>query len=519
MKSLATWKIQRGTTIGLVEQLLGSHTISGAFLTQAKFRAFNFLGLFIVALWCLSPLGSQASLRVVSVEQSYSRSVANLSALDTFSEYQFGGADNVGEAATVIAGPFAAALFSASLLKDRNQDLWGNIRLPSLEHLAQNDSSAWIDIVDPTNIDYPSLVGVPVVGVPKLGNTTFTLSSSYLNIECDTFNTAGKVFTNYTGLTPGGNTDHFWSADTSANYFNIAISQPFGNFSVMFNETRDPRRLVWDSDGTHAECRLYTTYVDVNISCSSNTCSPSSARRPPQLPRDSSWTVFDLGDFIDADSFLRTFTQIFPNVGPSGIQSPIVEYFTSPYNAVSFSTAGPIYSIGKEAFQLRLAQLFNVQLLLGIDPSSLTGNFNITPTIIPLPNGTNETHYDAGTPITILGIQSTEQDLLRCNRAWLGILIVASLTLFLIAAVAAVLRLITLVPDVLGTLSLAMLDNRCQTIMGNTAWTSNERVLKMKGIKVQLGDVRPDSNVGRIGLAAPTENVIVSEVQRDRYYK
>jgi hypothetical protein len=34
MKSIATWRIQRGTTVGFVEQLLGSNSISGVLVTQ-----------------------------------------------------------------------------------------------------------------------------------------------------------------------------------------------------------------------------------------------------------------------------------------------------------------------------------------------------------------------------------------------------------------------------------------------------------------------------------------------------
>ena len=85
--------------------------------------------------------------------------------------------------------------------------------------------------------------------------------------------------------------------------------------------------------------------------------------------------------------------------------------------------------------------------------------------------------------------------------------------------IAVVLRLVILVPDLLGTLSLAILDNRCQFVIGNIAWTSNERILRMKGVKVQLGDIQPDSDVGRIGLAAPIEEIVIKEVRKGRYYE
>ena len=117
MKSIATWRIQRGTTVGLVEQLLGSNTISGALVTQAKLQAFNILGLFIVVLWCLSPLGSQASLRVVSsTKLSNLRNITTLTAMNTFSEYQYGGAEGLSEGLTTVSAPFIAAMMSVSLL-------------------------------------------------------------------------------------------------------------------------------------------------------------------------------------------------------------------------------------------------------------------------------------------------------------------------------------------------------------------------------------------------------------------
>ena len=511
MKSLATWRIQKGTTIGFVEQLLGSHTISGAFLTQANLRAYNVIGLFIVIIWCLSPLGSQASLRVVSVEHSYSRSAVTLTALNAFTQYGLG--DN-----TEIAGPIAAALFSATLLRDRNQDLWGNIRLPSIERLTRNESTGWIDLSGSTDIDYPSLVGLPVVGLPRVGNTTFTLSGSYLNIECGNFNTDGNFPTNYTGLKPGGNTDSSWTADTSTGEFTIAISQPPIDGSLMINGTRDPRRLIWDSTGTHAECQLFTTYVDVNTSCTSNVCSPSAVRRTPQPSRDRSWTVFDLDGFGSANEFVRTLTQLFPNASGFRGASPITRYFTTPYNAASYTDAAQIYSIGKETFELRLAQLLNAQLLLGIDLPSLTGNFNATSRIASPADETNAISKNGGIALPVSSTHFTEEDRVHCVRAWLGALIVTSFTSFLIAVIAAVLRLITLVPDVLGTLSLALLDNRCQTVVGNTAWTGDERAVNMKSVQVQLGDVEPDCDVGRIGLAVPNETVSVKEVQKRRYY-
>lgn len=363
MKSVATWRIQSGTTVGLVEQLVGSNTISGALVTQAKLQAFNPLGFFIVVLWCLSPLGSQASLRVVSVVRNYPSNVTTLTAMDTFSEYMYGNAEGLSEAITKVSSPFIAAMMSASLLKNRNQDLWGNIRLPSIERLSDDENTNLINIANPADIEYPSLVGIPLTTLPFVGNTTFALSGSYLNITCGIL-ALQSDFTNFTSSNapnPGKNTDCSWITKT-ADMLQIAISQPC-NVTQINNGTREARKLIWESDDsiegdrvTHTECELHTTYVDVNMLCVGSTCSPLWVQRPPKPPRDRKWTVFDFGGgWLDTSGFLSLFMETFSEAGLSGGLQPTVSYFVDPYNAITSTNTTDVYDVGKTTFEMRLA--------------------------------------------------------------------------------------------------------------------------------------------------------------------
>lgn len=344
MKAIATWRVQKGSTIGFIEQLLGSNTISGALITQVQLRAFNILGLILVVLWCLSPLGSQASLRVVSVRRSFPSDVTSLKALDTFAEYELGSAEGESEALTTVRAPFTAAMMSASLLKNRNQDLWGNIRIPAIERLVVFDeSTTWLDIPDPTSVEYPSLVGVPLTGLESTGtgSTTFTLSGSYLNVTCGVLEpqATSTNFTASNATKPGGNTDCTWGLGSASGiHLQIAMSEPCAEVNVtdlrINNGTRDARKLIWESfniDGTEddqytrAECELHTTYVDVNMTCVGSTCSPASVRRSPQPPRDGNWTVFDFGNgWLDQRGFLSLWSEFFPNVVVSDVLVPMI---------------------------------------------------------------------------------------------------------------------------------------------------------------------------------------------------
>jgi hypothetical protein len=442
--------------------------------------------------------------------------------MDTFLEYQYGYANAIATAATIVVSPFVAAMMVASLLKSQNQDLWGNIRLPSIERLTDDENTSLVNISDPTNIEYPSLVGVPHTVLPSTGNTTFTLSGSYLNVTCGVFELQSS-FTNFTGSNapnPGSNTDCTWTVSPSnqtggIGSLQIAISQPC-NVVQINNGSRDARKLIWESSDqimgdelTHAECELYTTYVDVNMLCVRSTCSPSSVQRTPQPPRNRNWTVFDFrGGALDSSGFLILFNAMFPDASVSGGQYPQIKYFVDPYNAILSSNTTNVYAVGKSVFEIRLAQMLNAQLVLGISPSEVAGNFNPSQASVP---GVQRIKTSATT--------SVEQDIVHCDRVWVGMLVATSLIVFVVAFIAAILRLITLVLDVLGTLSLAMLDNECQTLTGNSVWSGSERAVKMRGVKMRLGDVHPDSEVRRIALAAPLESTAVSVVQRGRLYK
>lgn len=58
----ARLRLEQGSSLGVLEQLVGSQTVYGAVWVQVVLRNFNVLGVFLVLLWLVSPLGGQASL-------------------------------------------------------------------------------------------------------------------------------------------------------------------------------------------------------------------------------------------------------------------------------------------------------------------------------------------------------------------------------------------------------------------------------------------------------------------------
>ncbi|KAI1129564.1 hypothetical protein F5Y10DRAFT_147617 [Nemania abortiva] len=538
IKSIASWKIQtrQGTTIGELEQCMGSQTISRAFATQIKLRGLNFLGLSIVGLWSLSPIGSQASLRVISVGADLASSQTSLNYIKTFTEYQYGYAAGISEAITKIAGPTTASLLAGSLLGSRFQDLWGNIRLPVVEQIDNKQATGWMTVPEPSSLTCSSLVGIPVGIIPGVGNTSFTLPGSYLAFSCPTFGPSKQhEYTNFTSSgapSPGNRNDSYWFSSQGGSQYQMAIS---ASSSVAFrsNESRDARKFVWESrfwqpsleDSAYfrAECDLTTTHVDSNVTCSrvlsggssssssGSACSVSSVRRSITTTSHGNWTVFDIGipPSPDAESVLQLITGLFPHADLSGGVQPIVGYVVNPYAPFS-SDPSLISSTDRRAFEIRMAQIFNTVLYLGINPEAVMAGFNVSD-----PLQQDPLQQDAIDTMT--GMTVVSNRVVRCNPAWFAVLIVSSFVLFLCALVGAILRLVTITPDVLGSISVALLHNKTQGVVGSSTWSSSRWARETKDTRLCLADINPAGEVGRIALASPTvEGVLISRVVEKR---
>lgn len=505
MKSIATFRIQSGSTIGVLEQLLGSRTISGAVFTQVRLRAVNSVALGIIILWCLSPLGSQASLRVIYIAPQYLSNATSLIAMKTFAAYEYTYAAGMSTGKLSVGAPFTASLLAGRLLQQQNQDLWGNVRLPSIENLHPNGTS-WIDIKDKP-IEYTSLVGVPVGPLPTRGNTTYSLVNSYLKVTCDTFEERPHGFQlNYTSDPPPvpSNKTYGW-VSSKINPLQMGITIP-RNFDPEERNV-DSRQFIWETlndNSTFAQCHLSTTFIEVSISCSLKKCQPLAVRPSPN-PDIGNKTVFDLT--AHPQVILNLLTGLFPTSMLSGGINPLVSYMLDPSSAVGSANQTSVYALGREMFELRLAQILNTVLMLGIGMNSITSSI--------------DTFLSARSPVansTIDAVVTIKHDIVRCNRAWLSILILASLSTCLVVGTAMVLQFYTLAPDVLGSLSLAMLDHEEGDGRGRSTWDGDRWTRKRRETVVRLADVRAQEEVGRIGLSVDGSGAGGAKLKRGRVY-
>ena len=170
-----------------------SQSVAGTVENQIVLQRLTFVGVNLLFLWALSPLGGQASLRLMARHDRHTSSETKLRYVTT----EPGGAMWGLSSTYSGSGKFgdAAALYTAALLapfetKTGPVDPWGNVKIPRLESLDNTDNNAegWKTIartMRPEN--YSSLVGLPIVGLPDNKTSNFNIESTYLTLDCGYF--------------------------------------------------------------------------------------------------------------------------------------------------------------------------------------------------------------------------------------------------------------------------------------------------------------------------------------------
>jgi hypothetical protein len=194
---------------------MASQSVWGTVESQLLMQRLTVVGANLLFLWALSPLGGQASLRLMQRDVKETYTASKLRYMTTGPA-----ATTWGLSSTYIdSGKFAdaGALYTAALLaplatKVGPRDPWGNVKFPNLEAVSSRpDESGWMTVS--SNISapesYSSLVGLPIVGLPSAASSNFSLQYTYLTVNCSSFTqtqypgnngSANELNTNFTRL-------------------------------------------------------------------------------------------------------------------------------------------------------------------------------------------------------------------------------------------------------------------------------------------------------------------------------
>lgn len=548
-------------------------TIFDAVVSQWQLGTLSLTAISLALLWALSPLGGQASLRVVYTANLTSSSSLNLIYMDTgamgniFAEtsnvetYDLGA--NASGLPTSMQATYDAALMQGVETKLGPRDAWGNPKIPRLDLFDQSnaDSDGWIDVTDIKSVEtYSSLMGMPIIGVPKNGTAEFTIESSYVAL--------GSPAIQYHSRT-GGSLGLTVTCPDCVNWahnyhpVNDTVMQkrqmqllgppcPQPNATELQNASYTKANYIrfdqeYVGDTGLALMDVTQKLVETTISCDSGNCKATKMRtlttdhRPENITGFDWWGTFAL-DMITA-ACTRDYSQI---VSPTEFflnassQIPISHQVLYYGNSavVNFST------IDAHDLSNRAAALLNTALQIFYSPSGFAGNLPTENMAIYGPahkpsTGINETikalDLDPA-EIDYIALIMTSQtndapfigasteakvtqytEVYKPDYAWVVILALSSIILSATGILGIIMGLRTTAPDVFDPVMALTYDNPYLGMpMGGSTLSAADRARLMAFMKVRLGDIRGADDVGKIALAGAGDTHLL---MRGRLYE
>lgn len=399
---------------------MASQSVWGTVESQFLMRRLTLVGVNLLFLWAMSPLGGQASLRLLERSTSTAANFMPLRYLSTgpgsavwaMTSSTYVESDG---GLTQVEPLYAAALFGSDQVKKGPEDTWGNVKIPFTHDL----NASWTLV--PTNIskpeDYRALVGIPVIGRPTNRDGSFNLETSHLTVECEPFKTTIVGKSNYTELqkiVPGqiwknmSENDSPWGEKSTggstggktATFFlqtDLPLSQGddgrFDAYAGYVNTSANgrvyPKRQItyasmvgFEPRGNttlnFANCSLGQIHIETTINCTLGSCSATQQRRSLVDLRNENVTPFD--HILIAQLALTAFPKTF---GWSRGSNPTEQFL---FNATAFQFVSPTSNLGDnvgwvdlaslstDVFAKRLSLLLNTYYQLTIAPNAYLGN-------------------------------------------------------------------------------------------------------------------------------------------------
>ncbi|KAK4904764.1 hypothetical protein LTR49_025844 [Elasticomyces elasticus] len=510
LKATAAFKLERGASVGSLEYLLGSQTVFSAIATLVELRTSRFLALCLIVLWALSPIGSQASSRVVSAESRPTNVSATLQYLDVDSPFTMSGADEGAELGPAVRGVFDSALTSSESSKEAPEDAFSNIKIPMPEVFAGQGAildDTWYDTSKPMGNSFSSILGLPLFGVASEGSSYFDLETSYMYTDCSvTLDSSyqSTVQPDFDATNVSG------SASFQSNYLTIVYGASHGTNSPL-----PPVLVVYDTGQkglTTATCALTTTFVEASIQYSGRECSCKAARKTVNNRNSTALTVWD---YVSSDSPLPALLFFEYFVGATGTvhagySDPLEVNIVHPESPYSFfGELVDMSDVGDALFSQSFTRTLNTFWIAGIAPFAVTGNF------FPTPSQQSVGTYGIA---SANGLVQSSQTVLHCDMPWLIMLVLTSAVALLAGLATMLFDVLRSGPDILGHFASSLRGQSYARIRHASSMESGPATARrLKGLKVSLCDVEPYKATGHVAIATLPGNKAAS-IQAGRLY-
>ncbi|KAI9891281.1 MAG: hypothetical protein M1814_002971 [Vezdaea aestivalis] len=528
MKNIARFRAERGSTLGFLEQSMGSTTFLGTIDTAIQLRNPSFLTLGLLLLWSLSPLGGQSSLRLLSVKPWTNHTYSTIPYMNT----------TIINPASIdynaVSPLYLAALLASNSSRHAPKDLWDSSKIPLYSSVVQNfeqrdpkekdQADGYLPVTDA--VTYSSLVGVPVGLLPKVDVMLFNITTRYFVFSAIDGKDSVRTATSYTGLRDILPPDLYpWTKDqivetptkvfgdsantTTTDWFLVAIS-----FNSSESTTKALFGARWNSGKNTTG--FYTLqgqveFVEVNskVVCNPD-CKVVRMKKTGAVqtsPLQTKWTLqllFDRLPYVDGAMTKRASVQYLKGGDLKGSDGQALGntpgQSTATFDAISDAKPQDVAE--------RLTILLNTYWNLALAPSWQPNGLPTDPLAYTLLPGRplNSTDIPPGAPFIWNLTQADHivtRDNFRCNWGWFVVLVAASIIVMLCGICSAILAFKSFIPDILGYVSTLTRDNPHVPLPpGGTLLHGLERAKLLKDLAVRIQDVTPQEPVGHVAFAA-----------------
>lgn len=517
--------MEKGLGVPGFAYLSRSTTLASAIITPFRLRLFHFAPVALLIVWALSPLGSQASLRILSIRERQPNSTSTLDYMDINSRYQL--TDSEGDVRTSVMPVnviFSTALLFSGTLGNHYQDVWGNIRVPVIEDIEsflgpRYNSAGWISV--PTgsiSTIWASLIGLPSSIDIATEYSQFTLETGYIYLDQVKMNVSSvaisqrneSTLTQLTDFTKQGYnyspSNGLWQL---VSLFDPADSaeQPRSSNRMIFEELREG-----DSEVHHRvlEGLVSVRWVELSVACNRTECTSQAIRnstrsRNASLEDDSS-TAYGLTNLTKNSYFFKTLTQAFPYYGAQTatkvpIPDPIQTYLRypdwNPFVPMEFQYG---YDWNNTAFLARrLATILNTYWIASLASNAVAGPWSSLNNTFSIEN-------------TTMSTLASEQ-YLYCDHAWLAVLLISTTVLLSAAIASGIFAFLGVGPDATDYLSALTLAHGLPGLPDGSYLDADDRVRRLRHMSIRIGDSNPEDGVGNI-VVGPRGEVKLLEIGR-----
>jgi hypothetical protein len=501
VKAYTTWRLERGESLGNLDTLAGSATLVSTIMSQISLRIFTSLGAVLAVAWVLSPLGGQAALRIVSLANVTSS--ANASYLYPRAGYIYGNGDIFMTGTSATEKGMAQALYISSLMstesvKQPSVDLWTNVKIPYIENVEQNasfaaDPEGWYALGNDA-YEVASLVGIPIFNLSTgVRNSSFLMDASYWHVHCST---ATSV---YSDLLQSSNSSwQGFKGKSSVGLWSNNTEYRGDRQNSSFPSNLSSRTILFRAYPLESICQMSTSYVEFELLCTNQICHCVKIRRSIKQHYPENWTFLDSNfDIGSSTTIFAGFAGWFSDLVPGHDSKPtIVENYI-----MRSPNGGSSNGLSTDLLSLRLAQILNTAWFASW---------------VYILNGA--IHVDPRTVVTVVGVQTTAVEQIKCDYLWFSILLVASLAMLSAAIACAALRMLRRGPefDLLISTMVKEDPNVSLPAMSSTL-NAFERARICKDVKVILADISGENEVGHIALSNVRGRDAIG-TSRDRLY-